>query len=234
MSASVIPGDTAEETISSTLRKLLRPLESHGLTTSTSPTFSNRTDRLDSHVWRKAPSLAIPQPIGDRQFRPSIVPPWKTVYLCVPPVRAVICSMCDLATSVGCVSVDRGYHASPATTGFGGWGASARAADADSRIKMHTQVFTIFPFLFSPIRSHSRSAWRVLRFSIRLHKHCSYMLYYSILLEWFTRFNTLGGKGRMSNSEPQQPGGGLVECPGASGRDLAPVVLCRNRQSLQS
>jgi hypothetical protein len=34
LSASVMPGVTAEETISSTLRKLFWPLESHGLTIS--------------------------------------------------------------------------------------------------------------------------------------------------------------------------------------------------------
>ncbi|MDT8302969.1 MAG: hypothetical protein RQ760_15920 [Sedimentisphaerales bacterium] len=89
------------------------------MTRSTSPMFSIRTERLDSQVCRKDPSLAIPQPMGDRQLRPSIVPLWKTVYLCVPPVRTMICSMCDLAVSVGCTSVDRGYHASPVTTGLG-------------------------------------------------------------------------------------------------------------------
>ncbi|MGB2862262.1 MAG: hypothetical protein WBC05_02965, partial [Sedimentisphaerales bacterium] len=69
--------------------------------------------------------------------------------------------MCDLAISVGCVSLDRGYHASPAMTGLGGWGASAaalvvpggRAADAASRLKMNTQVFKIFLLLFSSIIS---------------------------------------------------------------------------------
>ena len=117
LSASVMPGVTAEATISSTLRKLLRPLESHGLTTSVSPTFSIRTERLDSQVWTKAPSRAIPQPIGNRQFRPSIVPPWTTVYWCVPPAGPAISSTCDLATSVGCLSIDQGYNAASATTG---------------------------------------------------------------------------------------------------------------------
>jgi len=109
-------------------------------------------ERLDSHVWRKASSLAIPQPMGNRQFRPSIVPSWKTVYLCVPPIKVVICSMCDLATSVECVSVDRGYHVSPAMAQVVPGG---KATEAASSIKMHTQVFMIFPFLFSPIKSHS-------------------------------------------------------------------------------
>ena len=176
MSASVIPGDTAEETISSTLRKLLRPLESHGLTTSTPPTFSIRTKRLDSHVCRKAPSLAIPQPIGDRQLRPSIVPPWKTVYLCIP---SLISSTCNLATSVECVSVVRGYHASSAMTGLGGWGASARDTETTNRINTHARVFIIFALL------------------LYFHKQCSYTLNYDILREWSSHFNSLGGRGRM-------------------------------------
>ena len=45
------PGATAAATISGTLRKLFRPLESQGLTTSVSPTFSIRTERFDSQVW---------------------------------------------------------------------------------------------------------------------------------------------------------------------------------------
>ena len=40
-----------EATISSAERKVLRPLESHGLTTSVSPTFSIRTERLDSQAF---------------------------------------------------------------------------------------------------------------------------------------------------------------------------------------
>ena len=39
-------------------------------TMSVRPTFSIRTDRLDSQLWRRAPSRAMPHPIGDRQFRP--------------------------------------------------------------------------------------------------------------------------------------------------------------------
>ena len=75
-------GVIAEATISPTLRKLLRPLESQGLTTSVWPTFSMRTHRFDSQVWRKAPSRDIPHPMGERHFRPSMLPRWKTVYLC--------------------------------------------------------------------------------------------------------------------------------------------------------
>ena len=68
----LVPADAA---ISAALRKLLRPFESHGLITSVSPTFSIRTERFDSHVWKNAPSLFIPTPIGVRQLSPSIVPP---------------------------------------------------------------------------------------------------------------------------------------------------------------
>ena len=71
-SRSVMPAVTAPETISFTLRKSLRPLESQGLMTSVSPMFSSRTDRLDSQLWVQIPN---PPPIGDRQFTPSIVPP---------------------------------------------------------------------------------------------------------------------------------------------------------------
>src|SRR5262249_13902650 len=45
-----------------------------------------------------APSRFIPQPIGDRQFVPSIVPPCTTRYLRFP---AVMCSTWLLATSPG-------------------------------------------------------------------------------------------------------------------------------------
>ena len=67
-SLSLIPGVTAEATISSMLRKLFRPLESHGLITSVWPTFSIRTARLDCQLCSMAPSRLIPQPIGVRQF----------------------------------------------------------------------------------------------------------------------------------------------------------------------
>ena len=52
-SLSLMPGVMAAATISSRVRKLLRPLESQGLTTSVSPTFSMRTARLDSQVCSK-------------------------------------------------------------------------------------------------------------------------------------------------------------------------------------
>src|SRR5438093_13753201 len=100
-----MPGATAVDTISATLRKLLRPFESHGFTTSVSPTFSMRTDRLDSHFWSKAPSRAMPQTIGERQFPPSIVRAWVTFELC----RTVsISSPCDLFTSTGSDFVAQG------------------------------------------------------------------------------------------------------------------------------
>src|SRR5262245_39705777 len=80
------------------LRKLLRPLESQGSTMSVWPKFSIRTARFDCQVCSIAPSRFMPQPIGDRQFVPSIVPPCITVYLCsaVP-----IFSTCLLVTSPG-------------------------------------------------------------------------------------------------------------------------------------
>src|SRR5262245_2388949 len=81
-SASLIPGVSAEATISLIVRKLVRPLESQGSTTSVRPTFSIRTARFDCQACSMAPSRFIPQPIGDRQFVPSIVPPCTTVYLC--------------------------------------------------------------------------------------------------------------------------------------------------------
>src|SRR5262245_18050371 len=60
--------------------------------------FSIRTARFDCQVCSMAPSRFMPQPIGDRQFVPSIVPPCTTVYLCsaVP-----IFSTCLLVTSPG-------------------------------------------------------------------------------------------------------------------------------------
>jgi hypothetical protein len=45
-----------------------------------------------------APSRFIPQPIGDRQFVPSIVPPCTTMYLCSP---VVMFTTWLLATSLG-------------------------------------------------------------------------------------------------------------------------------------
>src|SRR5437016_7787583 len=85
-SPSVIPGVTTDATIYLMLRKLFRPSESHGSTTLVWPTFSIRTARFDCQVCSMAPSRFIPQPIGDRQFVPSIVPPCTTVYLCSPVV----------------------------------------------------------------------------------------------------------------------------------------------------
>src|SRR6185503_2684935 len=55
-SLSLIPGVTAEATISSRLRKLFRPLESQGLIRSVWPTFSIRTARLDCQLWSITPS----------------------------------------------------------------------------------------------------------------------------------------------------------------------------------
>src|SRR5215470_850552 len=97
-SASLIPGATAEATISLILRKLPRPLESHGSNTSVWPTFSIRTARLDCQLCSMAPSRFIPHPIGERQFVPSIVPPCTTVYLWSPLTTS---STCLLATSPG-------------------------------------------------------------------------------------------------------------------------------------
>src|SRR5262245_61534344 len=77
---------------------LFRPSESQGSTTSVRPTFSIRTARFDCQLCSMAPSRFIPQPIGDRQFVPSIVPPCTTRYLCFP---VVIFSTWLLATSPG-------------------------------------------------------------------------------------------------------------------------------------
>jgi hypothetical protein len=49
--------------------------------------------------------------MGDRQFRPSMVPPWTTVYLYW---AFVISSVWDLGTSEGCVLVDQGLGPSAA------------------------------------------------------------------------------------------------------------------------
>ena len=98
-------GVMADCTISATVRKLFRSLESHGLITSVSPTFSIRTDRDDSQVWKKAPSEFIPTPIGVRQLRPSIVPPCTTLYFCVP---LVILWTWTFGTSVASVFVPQG------------------------------------------------------------------------------------------------------------------------------
>ena len=89
---------TTEATISLMLRKLFRPSESQGSTTSVWPTFSIRTARFDCQLCSMAPSRFIPQPIGDRQFVPSIVPPCTTMYLCSP---VVMFSTWLLATSPG-------------------------------------------------------------------------------------------------------------------------------------
>src|SRR6516165_2489179 len=97
-SASLIPGVTAAATISLILRKLFRPLESQGSTTSVWPTFSIRTARFDCQVCSMAPSRFMPQPIGDRQLVPSIVPPCTTVYLCSP---VLMFSTWHLVTSPG-------------------------------------------------------------------------------------------------------------------------------------
>ena len=58
-------GVTAVATISPRVRKGLRPLESHGLTTSVSPMFSMRMARLDSQVCR----MGFHEPCGVRQSR---------------------------------------------------------------------------------------------------------------------------------------------------------------------
>src|SRR6476659_11415490 len=97
-SPSLIPGAITEATISLMLRKLFRPSESHGSTTSVWPTFSIRTARFDCQLCSMAPSRFIPQPIGDRQLVPSIVPPCTTRYLCSP---VVMFTMWLLATSPG-------------------------------------------------------------------------------------------------------------------------------------
>ena len=93
-----MPGVIAAATISSTLRKLFRPLESQGLCTSLLPMFSIRTARFDSQVCSQAPSPDMPQPMGERQFWPSMVPPWTRTYLYS---REVTSSTFRLATSVG-------------------------------------------------------------------------------------------------------------------------------------
>src|SRR4051794_30991829 len=80
------------------LRKLFRPLKSQGSTTSVWPTFSMRTARFDCQLCSMAPSRFIPQPIGDRQLVPSIVPPCTTMYRCSPVVMFVTWL---LATSPG-------------------------------------------------------------------------------------------------------------------------------------
>ena len=79
------------------LRKLFRPSESQGSTTSVWPTFSIRTARFDCQLCSMAPSRFIPQPIGDRQFVPSIVPPCTTMYLWSP---VVMFTTWHLATSL--------------------------------------------------------------------------------------------------------------------------------------
>jgi hypothetical protein len=85
--------------------------------------------------------------MGDRQFRPSIVPPWTTVYWCVAPVEAVISSTCDLVASVGCVSADQGYNAPSAATTLVELGASARAVEATSRTHANAETLKIIVHL---------------------------------------------------------------------------------------
>src|SRR6516162_4747677 len=114
VSASFIPGVTAEATISLILRKLLRPLESQGSTMSVWPTFSIRTARFDCQVCSMAPSRFMPQPIGDRQFVPSIVPPCTTVYLCS---AVLMFSTWLLATSPGVAFEAQGSGAAAEAAG---------------------------------------------------------------------------------------------------------------------
>src|SRR5262249_12364498 len=80
------------------VRNWFFPVESQGSITSVWPTFSIRTARFDCQLCSIAPSRFIPQPIGDRQFVPSIVPPCTTVYLWSPVTMS---STCLLATSPG-------------------------------------------------------------------------------------------------------------------------------------
>src|SRR5215831_6697100 len=67
-----------------------------------------------------APSRFMPQPIGDRQFVPSIVPPCTTVYLCSP---VLMFSTWLLVTSAGCAFEAQGSSAVSAP------GAMKRVAD---------------------------------------------------------------------------------------------------------
>src|SRR5262245_15244448 len=79
-SCSVMRGSIALATMASRLRKSLAPLESQGLTTSVAPMFSMRTERFDSQLcWKGCQT-----PCGDRQLRPSIVPPCGTEYSARP------------------------------------------------------------------------------------------------------------------------------------------------------
>src|SRR5262245_14997272 len=119
-SPSLIPGVTAEATISLMLRKLVRPLESQGSTRSIWPTFSIRTARFDCQVCSMAPSRFMPQPIGDRQFVPSIVPPCITMYLCP---ALLMFSTWLLVTSVG-----RAFEAQ-ASSAVSAPGAAKKTAD---------------------------------------------------------------------------------------------------------
>ena len=141
LSASVMSGVIADCTISATFRNLFRPFDSHGFTTSVSPTFSIRTDRFDSQVWKNAPSEFIPTPIGVRQLRPSIVPPCSTWYFCVP---WVIFWTWDFGTSVGSVFIPHGKTNVDAT-------ASACAAPLSGRPCRRGRV---------PLRPHRPSPTR--------------------------------------------------------------------------
>src|SRR3989339_1955680 len=100
-SLRVMPGVTAESTISWPVRKLLRPLDSQGFTISVVPVFSSFTVRLDSQVC----TMASYQLRGVRQFAPSMVPPWTIVYAWDPEV---ITMEVLLATSDGSVFVAQG------------------------------------------------------------------------------------------------------------------------------
>src|SRR5262245_12903112 len=117
-SRSVIPGRTARPTISGRLRKSLRPFDSHGLITSVAPTFSSRTARLDS---QDCSQMANPPPTGDRQFVPSIVPPWVTAYWWR---AAVTSSTCRLATSRGWALDAQGSRVP--SGGAAGWSAARK------------------------------------------------------------------------------------------------------------
>src|SRR4051812_42071394 len=122
------------------LRKLFRPLESQGSTTSVWPTFSIRTARFDCQLCSMAPSRLIPQPIGDRQFVPSIVPPCTTMYLCSPLVTV---STWLLATSPGWAFEAQGSSALPGPEAAAGLSAANAGEHERSTIVKEMSRITV-------------------------------------------------------------------------------------------
>jgi hypothetical protein len=78
----------------------------------------------------------MPQPIGDRQFVPSIVPPWTTMYVCSPVVMSLTWL---LATSLGWA-----FEAQGSSAGDAADRRKSRTSQAIVRRRKRPNAFFIF------------------------------------------------------------------------------------------